>query len=109
MQKALIIDYKYCTGCHVCEVACRNEHGFALDQCGIKVPDARPEKTGDHWSWNYVPVPTDLCDFCDARAAQGQDAACVHHCLAKCMEVVEVEDVSARLAALGKTSVCFLP
>ena len=94
MQKALIIDYKYCTGCHVCEVACRNEHGFALGQCGIKVPDARPEKTGDHWSWNYVPVPTDLCDFCDARAAQGQDAACVHHCQSLCMRYGSVEELA---------------
>ena len=22
---ALLIDYEYCTGCHSCEIACRNE------------------------------------------------------------------------------------
>ena len=24
-QKALYIDYEFCSGCHSCEVACRNE------------------------------------------------------------------------------------
>ena len=108
MQKALIIDYKYCTGCHVCEVACRNEHGFALGSAASRFP-MRVRKDGRPLELELRAGSTDLCDFCDARAAQGQDAACVHHCLAKCMEIVEVEDVSARLAALGKTAVCFVP
>lgn len=109
MQKAMIIDYKYCTGCHACEVSCRNEHGFPLDQCGIKVPDSRPERAGERWAWYYIPTPTDLCDFCEGRAAMGQDAACVHHCLAQCMEIVDVAEASARLASLGRGAVCFVP
>ena len=106
----MLIDYEWCTGCHSCETACQMEHHLPVGQFGIKLNEIGPfEYAPDRWQLSYVPVPTDLCDFCDARAAQGQDAACVHHCLAKCMEIVEVEDVSARLAALGKTAVCFVP
>ena len=24
-KDAMIIDYKYCTGCHACEITCQNE------------------------------------------------------------------------------------
>ena len=108
-QKALIIDYKYCTGCHACEVACRNEHGYSLDEWGIEILEKGPEKLHGKWLWDYVPLPSHLCDLCEDRAAQGKDAACVHHCLSKCMEVVELEDAAKRLAELGPKTVCFVP
>lgn len=109
MEKAMIIDYKYCTGCHVCEVACRNEHDYTLEEYGIKLAEFGPVKMGDHWMWNYVPVPSDLCDFCEARAERGEDPACVHHCLAQCIEVVDAQEASKRMMELGKTVTCFIP
>ncbi|RLF04803.1 MAG: oxidoreductase, partial [Thermoprotei archaeon] len=30
----LLIDYEYCTGCHTCEVACKQEHNLQPDQWG---------------------------------------------------------------------------
>ena len=27
MRNGLLIDYEFCTGCHSCEVACRNARG----------------------------------------------------------------------------------
>lgn len=33
----LMIDNEYCTGCHSCEIACRNELGLPMGQWGIKL------------------------------------------------------------------------
>jgi Fe-S-cluster-containing dehydrogenase component len=106
---ALLIDYKYCTGCHVCEVTCRNEHNIPLDQWGIKLTEMGPVKLDGKWMWNYVPVPSDLCDFCEARVEEGLKPTCVHHCLAQCIELVEVENISEKMRDAGKTVVCFRP
>lgn len=108
-EYALIIDYKYCTGCHSCEIACRNEKGLPLDEWGIKVNQFGPEKLGGEWSWNYVPTLSNLCDLCVERIEQGLKPACVHHCLALCMEAVKVEDVSATLAKYGDGVACYIP
>ena len=106
---ALVIDYKYCTGCHVCEVSCRKEHGIPLEEWGIKVEELGPVKMEGAWLWDYVPVPSDLCDLCADRRAEGKDAACVHHCLAQCMAIVPVEELSAHLGELGRKTTCFIP
>ena len=99
---ALVIDYKYCTGCHSCEVACRNEKQIgSQDEWGIKLAEFGPEKLNGKWYWNYVPVPSSLCDLCAERIETGKKPACVHHCLAKCMEAVKVEDIPAKLEELG--------
>ena len=110
MEKlALIIDYKFCTGCHACEVACRKEHGMTVDEWGIQLTEHGPIKFNGKWMWNYVPVPSSLCDLCAARRAEGKDPTCVHHCLAKCMEAVPLEQLPDRLAALGSSVACYVP
>jgi Fe-S-cluster-containing dehydrogenase component len=108
-DNALVIDYKYCTGCHACELSCRNEHGIPLDQWGIKLAEMGPVKLDGKWMWNYVPVPSTLCDLCADRTAAGQKPSCVLHCLAQCIEVVPVSELSARVAELGNTVVTFVP
>ena len=109
-KHALVIDYKYCTGCHTCEVACRQEkHIEAQEEWGIKLNEMGPVKMRGEWLWDYVPVPSDLCDLCEERVSQGKKPACVHHCLAKCMEAVPLEDVPARMAELGGGVTCFMP
>ncbi|NTW29240.1 MAG: oxidoreductase [Coriobacteriia bacterium] len=105
----LLIDYKYCTGCHACEVSCRNEHDIPLEEWGIRLTQMGPMKLGGKWTWNYVPVPTDLCDLCIDRTEAGKLPACVLHCLGNCMEVVPVEEISAKMAEKGDTVVCFIP
>ena len=40
----LLIDYEYCSGCHSCEIACRNEKDIALDDWGIKLASIGPWK-----------------------------------------------------------------
>ena len=108
---ALLIDYKYCTGCHSCEVACRQEKRIeSQEEWGIKLAEFGPEKMAGEWYWDYVAVPSSLCDLCADRIAEGKQPACVHHCLAKCMEAVTLEELPVRMAELGGKGVaCFLP
>lgn len=106
---ALVVDYKYCTGCHTCEIACRNEKGFSGDEWGIKLTELGPEKLNGKWYWDYVPVPSDLCDLCVERVEAGKKPACAHHCLGQCMYVVPVEETMDKMLELGKTAVCFRP
>ncbi len=110
-QYAMIIDYKYCTGCHTCEVACRQEKQIeSQEEWGIKFAEFGPMRQGDEWYWDYVPVPSNLCDLCVDRIEEGKKPACAHHCLAKCMEVVSVDEVPARLTDLGAGGVAvFMP
>ena len=72
---ALLIDYKYCTGCHSCEIACRQEkHIESQEEWGIKFAEFGPVKMDDKWYWNYVPVPSALCDLCVDRIRRRQEA-----------------------------------
>ena len=72
----LLIDYEYCTGCHSCEMACRMEHDIPVGQWGIKLAEIGPwQIEGDKWQFSNVPVPTDLCDLCEERVAQGKQPA----------------------------------
>ncbi len=42
-KKGLLINYDYCTGCHTCEVACKQEHGYPAGRWGIMVKDLTRE------------------------------------------------------------------
>ena len=109
-KHALIIYYKYCTGCHSCEVACRQEKAIASqEEWGVKLAEFGPERLAGAWYWNYVPVPSSLCDLCASRLEEGKAPACVHHCLAKCMEAVPLEELPRRMAELGDGVACFMP
>ncbi|MBE6473716.1 MAG: oxidoreductase [Coriobacteriaceae bacterium] len=104
----LLIDYEYCTGCESCVVACKEEHKFPVGKWGIRVFDDGPWQKddegegGNHFNWNKIPVPTDLCDLCASRLAQGKEPTCVHHCLAFCMQFGTIEELAAKLAEKPK-------
>ena len=106
----LLIDYEYCSGCHACEVACKEEHGFPVGKFGIRVYSDGPWQINNRQTnWNKVPVPTDLCDLCEKRVSEGKKPACVHHCLAQCMELVPVENLSAAMAEHSPKVTAFMP
>ena len=87
-QKALYIDYEFCSGCHSCEVACRNEIECGIDDWGIKVLEDKPRQHADGtWHWDYIALPGELCDMCEKRTAAGKLPACVQSCQAKCLEI----------------------
>jgi len=94
--KGLLIDYNFCTGCLSCEVACQQEHGFPVGQCGIKVTEfVIPTAKGV--SIDYLPFPTDLCDLCSARTRVGEKPSCVKHCQADCMRYGPISDLVTEL------------
>ena len=103
-QYGLLINYKLCTGCESCVVACKEEHNYPVGMWGIKVYDDGPwpkkkdALAGNEFNWNKVPVPTDLCDLCAARQEKHRDPVCVHHCLADVMTFGTVEELSQELA-----------
>lgn len=106
---ALICDFKYCTGCHTCEIACRNEHDIPVKEWGIKITEYGPERLGGEYSWNYAPMLSQLCDMCEERMAAGKKPACAHHCLAQCLEAVPVAQLSEAMARYGQGALCIVP
>ena len=98
-DKGLLINDEWCTNCHSCEVACQMHLGLDANNWGIKVLEYGPTKNvkGD-WEWTFVPMPTDLCDGCADRGAQGRLPMCVHHCQAAVMYYGSI-DVLAKKAA----------
>ncbi|CAK7003276.1 MAG: hypothetical protein PEGG_00098 [Paraeggerthella hongkongensis] len=99
----LLIDYEFCTNCHTCEVACKKTHDLPIGQYGIKTLEYGPVKnlTGK-WEWTYLPLPTDLCDLCADRVAEGRLPNCVHHCQAGVMYYGTVEELAAKAAEKPK-------
>jgi Fe-S-cluster-containing dehydrogenase component len=102
-EYGLLIDYEYCSGCQSCEVACKEEHNYAVGQWGIRVFDDGPWEYDDgEFNWNKIPVPTDLCDLCAARTAEGREPTCVHHCLANVIRYDTVEELAKMLTTKRK-------
>ena len=104
----LLIDYQYCTGCHSCEVACKEEHGYGVGKWGIRVFDDGPwqkcddNDQGHNFNWNKIPVPTDLCDGCAERVEQGRLPMCVHHCQAGVMFYGPLDELAKKAAEKSK-------
>ncbi|MEG0016627.1 MAG: oxidoreductase [Gordonibacter sp.] len=109
----LLIDYKYCSGCHTCEVACKREKGLKEGEWGIKLLEKGPFKIGegihDAWDWSYVPVPTSRCDLCEERVSAGEKPACVKHCLAFCMDWGPMSELAEKASAADHQVAIFLP
>ena len=100
-QYGLLIDYQYCTGCHSCEVACKEEHGFGVGKWGIRVFDDGPwqkddaDDQGHSFNFNHIPVPTE-------RLGRNREPVCVHNCLGACMKFGTLEELNAELAKKPK-------
>ncbi len=117
---ALLIDYKYCSNCHTCEVACKNHLQLTLGKeidlaktPGIVVLEYGPfhleEGNPDAWDWKYIPTPTAMCDLCVDRLDAGKKPTCVHHCLANCMDYGPIEDMAKKALEIGHKVCIFKP
>jgi len=103
---ALFIDYEYCSGCKSCEIACRNEHDFKRGQWGIRVLEDKPWQLDDgSWNWNYIPLPSNLCDLCADKVSRGEEPSCVMHCQAKVIEFGTYDELVAKMADKPKTMI----
>ena len=106
----LMFDNEYCTGCHSCEIACRNHLDLPLGQWGIKLLELGPWRKMDNtWESKYVPVPTADCDLCEDRVARGDTPSCVLHCLAEAIEYGTMEELAAKMSERGAQCSVFLP
>jgi Fe-S-cluster-containing dehydrogenase component len=105
-RKGLLINYEYCTGCHSCEVACKQEHGYPAGRWGIMVKDCTRETEGKV-QVDFLPFPTDLCDLCSPRTAAGEAPACVKHCMAACISYGELEELAREMGSKPRSSLFF--
>ena len=110
-QYGIMVDNEYCTGCHSCEVSCKNEKQLPIGQWGIKILELGPWKRADgkHWEFRYMPVLTSDCDLCEERVAQGQKPACQLHCLAACIEYGTLEELAQKMEEKGRMCTLLLP
>jgi anaerobic dimethyl sulfoxide reductase subunit B (iron-sulfur subunit) len=106
-SKAFIVDANWCYGCHTCEVACQTEHGFPVEQTGIKVLEigtwSYVRDGEEKWQKNFVALPTDQCDGCADRLKDGEQPTCVRHCFAACLKLGELGEIKAQATGLRQT------
>ena len=106
-MKGILINYEYCTGCHSCEVACRNELGLTHGEFGIKLTEigpfeyTTPINADTKYEWVYNPTITKACNLCAERTAVGKMPSCVQACQAWCMYYGELEELIKKMD--GKT------
>lgn len=102
----LFIDYEYCSGCQACVTACKMEHEMPEEDFGIILKQDGPRKCSDGvWEYNYLPVPTHLCDLCAARVAEGKLPSCVHHCQDAVMVYGPVEELARKAVESKKDKI----
>lgn len=106
-RKGLLIEYEYCTGCHSCEIACKQEHNFPAGTGGIKLNEIITEKDG-RMRIDYLPFITQHCNLCASLVAAGEPPSCVKHCQAAIMWYGTLSEL-ARLQANKPRSVLFAP
>ena len=105
-EYGLFIDYEYCSGCNACLTACKMEHNMPESDFGIRIFQDGPVQYSDgSWHYDYLPMPTDLCDLCADRVADGKLPTCVHHCQNAVMVYGKVEDLAARAKAAQKDKI----
>lgn len=98
MAKGLLVNYRWRTGCHSCELACQVKNGLSAGQYGIKLNQIGPWEYGeDKWEFTYMPVLTKQCSLCGDRTAAGKLPSCVQHCQANCIQILDAEE-GARIA-----------
>ena len=97
----LLIDYEFCIGCRGCEIACKQEHHWPLEECGIHVTEVEPEIAGGRLY--YLPFPTDNCVLCGKRIAKGRQPACVHNCREGVMKFGTIEELAKEMRKKPKT------
>ncbi len=107
-RNGLLIDYEYCTGCHSCEVACKQEHDYPVGKGGIHLNEILTEMPDKKIRIDYIPFPTAYCDLCAARVKNEEQPSCVKHCQAQVMTYGPVAEL-AKLMEKTPHRVLFTP
>ena len=102
----MLVDYEYCTGCHACEVACKQEHLIPAGKVGgVQVMELIHEFPGDKMYITYFPFFSKLCFFCAPRTKKGLPPACVQHCMAQCLTYGKLEELTKNIPRKRKTAI----
>ena len=99
-RNGLLIDYEYCCGCHTCEVACQKEHDYPVEVWGMYLNQMGPYRYEDYHDvilYEYLPMPTDLCDLCVNRLRDGREPVCMHNCLADVIRFGTIDEMAEEL------------
>lgn len=104
----LLIEYEYCTGCHSCEVACKQEHNYPVGKGGIYLNEIITNLADNNIRIDYIPFPTTLCDLCAGRTAKEELPSCVKHCQASCMMYGDISELAKAMKNKSR-SVIFAP
>src|SRR5208283_3070666 len=107
-RKGLMIDYEYCTGCHSCEIACKQEHRHPVGRGGLYLQEIITDLPDQSLRIDYIPFPTQYCNLCAAKTANGERPACVKHCQASTMYYGTLTEL-AELMKTRPRSVLFAP
>ncbi len=110
----LLVDYKYCSNCRSCEVACQEENYLGSGEFGIKLFEKGPFKKDnptldDAWDWDYIAIPTSRCNLCAKRLDAGKKPMCVKHCLSFCLDYGPIEELTRKAATMGEKVAIFKP
>ncbi len=100
----LLIQDDWCTGCHACEVACKQEHNYSEGVCGMKVYEL-VSNGPDKVYVDFVPVTTRFCDLCADRTKRGEEPACVKHCQATCITYGPVASLTKAMEKIPRSSI----
>ena len=106
MRKYLAVDYEFCTGCHTCEIACQQEHGYTEAQFGLKITKLGPlhiDEAKKDYQYDFIPQFTKWCDLCAERVGKGKQPTCVQHCQSQCLEFGPIDELSQRMDVKQKT------
>ena len=94
-KKGLMIDYEYCTGCHSCEVACKQEHDYPVGKGGIHLNEILTTMPDGRIRIDYLPFTTAYCDLCAKRIRGGETTtACEKHCQAQVITFGSIIDLA---------------
>ncbi|HJX03747.1 MAG TPA: oxidoreductase [Dehalococcoidia bacterium] len=99
----ILVDFTYCSGCHACEVACKQEHHIASGKVsGVIITELVQELPGNKLDITYLPFFTKVCFFCAPRVKEGKLPACVKHCMANCLKFGRAEELAKEVPQKGK-------
>lgn len=109
----LLVDYKFFSGNHAAEIACKEEMGLSTDQYGIKEVQVGPFKVGegndgDDWEWFYLPVPTSLFSKMWGDGGNGGTPLAVQVEESGSLTYGPIEELQEKLANFDRPAVLFL-
>ena len=105
-KKGILVDTYYCTGCHACEVACKQENQLPVGICGIKIHELIMENglDTDRVQFDYYPHFTNHCNLCAPRIASGEALpACCKHCGTFSLHYGDIDELAEMMKTMPRS------